>query len=78
MRRQVGHNDQANQLAGKAVCEPEAGRRNRHARVKRILVTTAGFGPSTQEFPNREATDSQRQELADLLGQYGIGQFRMQ
>ena len=44
--------------------------------AKKIVVTTAELGRARQEFRYREAPDSHRREqLANLLGQDGIGQF---
>ena len=47
--------------------------------TKGILVTTAEFGPSTQEFATgKPLTLIGGKQLVDLLAQYGIGQFTVQ
>ncbi len=47
--------------------------------TKGILVTTAEFGPSAQEFATgKPLTLIGGKQLVDLLAQYGIGQYTVQ
>ncbi len=44
-----------------------------------ILVTTAEFGPSAQEFATgKPLTLLSGTQLVDLLAQYGVGQYTVQ